>query len=64
MNGTEDFYYFRLMALAEELDLNRTNDASRFYDFYYKAKDANRSDTQAAFNDLMNEYNNVRSKGY
>ena len=64
MNGTEDFYYFRLMALAEELDLNITNDASRFYDFYYKAKGANRSDTQAAFNDLTNEYNNVRSKGY
>lgn len=64
MNGTEDFYYFRLMALAEELDLNRTNDASKFYDYYYKAQGANRSDTQAAFNDLTNEYNNVRSKGY
>lgn len=63
-SGKEDFYYYRLMAMAEYLELNRTQDATKFNAFYEGAARQNDASTQAAFENLQEARDEVINKGY
>ena len=64
--GNEDFYYYRLMALAEAIDIEqgRSNSGSAFYRFYELAQSTSDSSTISAMEDLGDIYEKIRNNNY
>lgn len=66
LSGKEDFYYYRLLALAEAIDISdrKTDDGSLFYRYYYEAQKREDSHNQSAMTDLDGVYETVQSNNY
>ena len=66
LQGKEDFYYFRLLALAEAIDIgqNRTNNGSLFYQYYSEAQRRSDSETAEAMADLSGVYERISNNNY
>ena len=64
--GNEDFYYYRLMALAEAIDIEqgRSNSGSKFYRYYELAQSKSDSSTSSAMEDLGDIYEKIRNSNY